>query len=92
MDPLYDDAYIRGVAIGFAEGDSRRETLLRIADRVQRDQADAKRYRFLREDETEFAVFWPRKHGHIAFMGEILDTHIDAAMVRPNAEGKPTPD
>lgn len=84
MDPLYDDAYLRGVAVGFAEGDSRRETLLRIADRVQRDQQDAKRYRFLREDETEFAVFWPRKHGHIAFIGEILDTHIDSVMVRPN--------
>lgn len=86
MDPLYDDAYLRGVAIGFPEGDSRRETILSIADRVQRDQADAKRYRFLREDEREFAVFWPRKHGHIAFMGEALDTHIDAVMVRPNVK------
>lgn len=34
-DPLYDDAYIRGVAVGFAADDSRRITLLRIADRVQ---------------------------------------------------------
>jgi uncharacterized Fe-S cluster-containing protein len=84
MDPLYDDAYLRGVAIGFPEGDSRRETMLRIADRVQRDQADAKRYRFLRDVETEFAVLLPRKHGHIAFMGEALDTHIDAVRVRPN--------
>ncbi len=34
-DPLHDDAYIRGVAIGFPEGDSRRATLMGIADRVQ---------------------------------------------------------
>lgn len=41
MSHLYDDAYLRGVAIGFPAGDSRRETLLRIADSVQRAQPDA---------------------------------------------------
>jgi len=35
-DPLHDDAYVRGVAVGFAEDDSRRTTLLRIADRMQK--------------------------------------------------------
>lgn len=34
-DPIYDDAYVRGVAVGFAEDDSRRTTLLRIADRIE---------------------------------------------------------
>lgn len=33
--PLHDDAYIRGVALGFPKDDSRREILLAIADRVQ---------------------------------------------------------
>ena len=35
-DPLHDDAYVRGVAVGFVEDDSRRTTLLRIADRMQK--------------------------------------------------------
>lgn len=34
-DPLHDDAYVRGVAVGFAADDSRRTTLLRIADRIE---------------------------------------------------------
>lgn len=34
-DPLHDDAYLRGVALGFPQGDTRRWTLCRIADRVE---------------------------------------------------------
>lgn len=40
---------------------------------------DALRYRFIRDDDQTFAVFMPRKHGHIAFNGEALDQQIDAA-------------
>lgn len=43
---------------------------------------DAIRYRFLREDEGTFAVFMPRKHGHIAFGGEGLDEKVDEAIGR----------
>jgi hypothetical protein len=43
---------------------------------------DAIRYRFLRDDETTFAVFMPRKHGHIAFGGDGLDEQIDEAIGR----------
>lgn len=42
-----------------------------------KDAQDAARYRFLRESES-FAVFIPQQHGHIAFMGDGLDTKIDA--------------
>ena len=34
-DPLHDDAYLRGVALGFAEHDERRHTLFGIAYRIQ---------------------------------------------------------
>lgn len=33
--PLHDDAYIRGVALGFSKTDTRHATLMGIADRVQ---------------------------------------------------------
>lgn len=33
--PLHDDAYIRGVALGFSKTDTRHATLMEIADRVQ---------------------------------------------------------
>jgi len=34
-DSLYGDAYIRGVALGFPQGDMRRWTLCRSADRLE---------------------------------------------------------
>ncbi len=34
-DPLHDDAYLRGVALSLPQGDSRRWTLCRIADRIE---------------------------------------------------------
>lgn len=34
-DPLHDDAYVRAIALGFPQGDPRRWTLCRIADRIE---------------------------------------------------------
>lgn len=53
---------------------------------IERLRVDAGRYRFLRKSE-DFAVMLPRRTGHIAFMEEALDEHIDAAMP-PNALDK----
>jgi len=53
------------------------------------DARDAARYRWLRSDESTFAVFMPRKYGHIAFLEEGLDSHIDEAM---DAVNIPTPE
>lgn len=52
--PLHDDAYIRGVAVCFPEGDSRRDTLLEIADRMQRLEERSKTYEKPKEGWTCF--------------------------------------
>jgi hypothetical protein len=44
-DPLHDDAYLRAVALGFPAGDPRRWTLCRIADRIEKRDAEIERLR-----------------------------------------------
>lgn len=50
-----------------------------VTEPVIADAEDAARYRHLRDDNHNFAVFMPREHGHIAFLGKALDAKIDAA-------------
>ena len=48
--------------------------------KLNKGNANAARYQFLRSDQHTFAVFMPRQHGHIAFMEEGLDEKIDEAI------------
>ena len=57
--------------------------------RLNKQGADAARYRFLRQDEHTFAVFMPRQHGHIAFMEEGLDARIDEAIAASRSASQP---
>ena len=52
--PRYNDAYIRGVALGFPKGDSRRDNLMEIADRMQRLEEWRKTYKKPKEGWTCF--------------------------------------
>jgi len=74
-DPLYDDAYLRGVALGLPEGDSRRWHLCRIADRIEhREQptqglADEQKMQALRAQIDKHMADWSRFHHLMAKHG-----------------------
>ena len=57
-DPLYDDAYLRGVALGFPQGDSRRWNLCRIADRIEAAQPWQEPVAWMIECGNGFTGWW----------------------------------
>lgn len=79
---------IMGDNLAFVDDDFAR-CLLMLRARVAELERDAARYRWLRDDESSFAVMLPREHGHIAFGGEALDSKIDAAMSEGEAVDAP---